>query len=84
MERNGFLVCKKIKDIDGLAAIPWVMFSADANAAEIFEPHKRLRTRAQAYVRKPVQFEEVLAVARQFIGIVAISPKRGIEDVRQD
>lgn len=66
---NGFLVCKKIKKNAALKSIPLIILSSDANAAEIFEQHKKLRTRAEDYVRKPVSFDDLVAAVRVFVPI---------------
>ena len=66
---NGFLVCKKIKKNAQLKDVPLVILSSDANAEEIFEQHKKLRTRAEEYVRKPVAFEDLLGRVQQLVPI---------------
>ena len=50
---NGFLVCKKLKKSPDTASIPIVILSSEATE-EIFEQHRKLRTRAEDYIRKPI------------------------------
>ncbi|HJL21356.1 MAG TPA: response regulator, partial [Polyangiaceae bacterium LLY-WYZ-15_(1-7)] len=66
---NGFLVCKKIKKNGDLSSIPLLILSSDPNADEIFEQHKKLRTRAEDYVKKPVAFDALLGRIREFLPI---------------
>src|SRR5688500_18448630 len=68
---NGFLVCKKIKKDNALKDIPLIILSSDANADEIFEQHKKLRTRAEDYVKKPVPFEELLERVQRLVPIAS-------------
>lgn len=76
---NGFLVCKKIKKNPQLKDIPLVILSSDANAEEIFEQHKKLRTRAEEYIRKPVPFEDLLARVKRLIPIGEGEPVEAID-----
>ncbi|MFW6086229.1 MAG: response regulator, partial [Myxococcota bacterium] len=66
---NGFLVCKKIKKNAALKSVPLIILSSDANAEEIFEQHKKLRTRAEDYVKKPIPFDDLLSRVQQFVTI---------------
>ena len=68
---NGFLVCKKIKKDPALAEIPMVILSSDANADEIFEQHKKLRTRADEYVKKPVSFDGLFDICARLVPLDA-------------
>jgi len=77
-QMNGFLVCKKIKKTPGIDATPLIILSSDPNADEIFEQHKKLRTRADDYLKKPIDFETVLAHAR---GLVRLEAARGSVEV---
>ena len=56
---NGFSVCNKLKRDPALKDIPLVIMSTDSNE-ETFEQHRRLRTRAEDYVHKPIGFDELL------------------------
>ncbi len=68
---NGFLVCKKIKKANELKDIPLVILSSDANADEIFEQHKKLRTRAEEYIKKPVAADELFDRVRGLVSLPA-------------
>ncbi len=63
---NGFLVCKKIKKSPGVQDIPLIILSSEASE-ETFEQHKKLRTRAEEYLRKPIAFDELLEKVKQFV-----------------
>jgi CheY-like chemotaxis protein len=56
---NGFLVCKKIKKTSELEHVPLVILSSEVDE-ETFEQHKKLRTRADDYIRKPIAFADLL------------------------
>lgn len=55
---NGFSVCGKLKRDPNLNAVPLIIMSTDATE-ETFEQHRRLRTRAEDYVRKPIAFADL-------------------------
>jgi CheY-like chemotaxis protein len=56
---NGFSVCNKLKKDAGLKEVPLVIMSSESSD-ETFEQHKKLRTRAEDYVHKPIAFGELL------------------------
>ncbi len=55
---SGFSVCNRIKKDELTARTSVVMISSDAGD-ETFEQHRRLRTRAEAYVHKPMSADEL-------------------------
>ncbi len=63
---NGFSVCNKLKRDAGLQAVPVLILSSDSTE-ETFDHHRRLRGRADDYVKKPVAFDELLERARKFV-----------------
>lgn len=60
-DMNGFLVCTALKRDKALAAIPVVLTSSDDSADEVFAAHRRLRTRAADYIKKPIAIPDLLA-----------------------
>jgi CheY-like chemotaxis protein len=60
---NGFSVCNKIKRDSALKAVPLIIMSTDSTE-ETFEQHRRLRTRAEDYLKKPIPFDELVARIR--------------------
>jgi CheY-like chemotaxis protein/chromosome segregation ATPase len=56
---NGFSVCNRVKKDPSLKDVPLIIMSSESSD-ETFEQHKKLRTRAEDYVRKPVAFRELL------------------------
>jgi DNA-binding response OmpR family regulator len=56
---NGFSVCNRVKKDPNLKDVPLIIMSSESSE-ETFEQHKKLRTRAEDYVRKPVAFGELL------------------------
>jgi CheY-like chemotaxis protein len=68
---NGFSVCNKLKKDPGLREIPLIIMSSESSE-ETFEQHKKLRTRAEDYVHKPIAFGELLRHIRAFVPIATL------------
>ncbi len=64
---NGFSVCNKLKKDVDLKDIPLIIMSSESSD-ETFEQHKKLRTRAEAYVHKPVAFGDLRREIERFVG----------------
>jgi CheY-like chemotaxis protein len=67
---NGFSVCNKLKKDPSLKEVPLIIMSTESSD-ETFDQHKKLRTRAEDYVHKPIAFGELL---RHIQGFVPLSP----------
>jgi len=65
---NGFSVCNKLKKDAELKDVPLIIMSSESSD-ETFEQHKKLRTRAEAYVHKPVAFGELLREINPFVAL---------------
>ncbi len=63
---NGFSVCNKLKKDPQLKDVPLVIMSSESSD-ETFEQHKKLRTRAEDYVHKPIAFGELLQHMRALL-----------------
>src|ERR1700742_2894468 len=63
---NGFSVCNKLKKDPQLKDVPLVIMSSESSD-ETFEQHRKLRTRAEDYVHKPIAFGELLQPTRPFV-----------------
>src|SRR3954468_8575683 len=76
---NGFSVCNKLKKDPVLKDVPLIIMSSESSD-ETFEQHKKLRTRAEEYVHKPVAFGELLQHIQGFValGTPAADPDGGI------
>jgi CheY-like chemotaxis protein len=73
---SGYSVCNRIKRDADLKEIPLIILSSESSD-QTFEQHRRLGTRAQDYVRKPVSFSQLLERVRKFVtlsGTLSISP----------
>ena len=57
---NGFSVCNRLKKDAVLKEVPLIIMSSESSD-DTFEQHKKLRTRADDYVHKPVKFKELMA-----------------------
>src|SRR5271170_4727644 len=67
---NGFSVCNKLKKDGQLKDVPLVIMSSESSE-ETFEQHRKLRTRAEDYVHKPIAFGELLGHIRSFVQLGA-------------
>jgi DNA-binding response OmpR family regulator/chromosome segregation ATPase len=67
---NGFSVCNKLKKDAALKDVPLIIMSSESSD-ETFEQHKKLRTRAEDYVHKPIAFGELLQHIQSFVPIGA-------------
>ncbi len=63
---NGFSVCNKLKKDPHLKDVPLVIMSSESSE-ETFEQHRKLRTRAEDYIHKPIAFGELLQHIRAFV-----------------
>lgn len=67
---NGFSVCNKLKKDANLKDVPLIIMSSESSD-ETFEQHKKLRTRAEDYVHKPIAFGELLQHIQTFVALGA-------------
>src|SRR5580704_1649449 len=65
---NGFSVCNKLKKDPKLKDVPLIIMSSESSE-ETFDQHKKLRTRAEDYVHKPIAFGELLEHVQQFVAV---------------
>jgi CheY-like chemotaxis protein len=73
---NGFSVCNKLKKDPGLKDVPLIIMSSESSN-ETFEQHKKLRTRAEDYVHKPIAFGELLQHIQGFVALGAPPASEG-------
>src|SRR5947207_8540244 len=69
---NGFSVCNKLKKDPGLKDVPLIIMSSESSD-ETFEQHRKLRTRAEDYVHKPIAFGELLARIQPLVSLGALA-----------
>jgi CheY-like chemotaxis protein len=74
---NGFSVCNKLKKDANLKEVPLIIMSSESSD-ETFEQHKKLRTRAEDYVHKPIAFGELLRHIREFVAIGSAPSEEGV------
>src|SRR6516164_5641495 len=67
---NGFSVCNKLKKDANLKDVPLIIMSSESSD-DTFDQHKKLRTRAEDYVHKPIAFGELLEHIQQFVPLGA-------------
>lgn len=66
-KENGYIICKKFKEDNDLKKIPLVLMSSDAKKSD-FEQHKKLKVRADDYLKKPFVKRELIAAISNLIG----------------
>ena len=69
---SGYSVCNRIKRDADLKDIPLIIMSSESTD-QTFEQHRRLATRAQDYIRKPVSFSALIERVRLFIDVKSVS-----------
>src|SRR5215216_1383519 len=65
---NGFSVCNKLKRDPALKDVPLIIMSSESTE-ETFEQHRRLRTRAEDYVHKPISFEDLVTRIQAYVSL---------------
>src|SRR5882724_13325739 len=70
---NGFSVCNKLKRDPALKEVPLIIMSSESSD-DTFEQHRKLRTRAEDYVHKPIAFGELLVHMRPYVQIDGPAP----------
>ncbi len=69
---SGYSICNKLKKDPMLSIVPLVLTSAQASE-ETFAQHRRLKTHAEAYLRKPYEAALLCQTAAKFIALGAAS-----------
>jgi DNA-binding response OmpR family regulator/chromosome segregation ATPase len=67
---SGYSICNKLKKNPELKRIPLVIMSKDATP-DIFEQHKKLKTRAEDYLIKPFPMDDLLGKMDALLGLEA-------------
>src|SRR3984893_17103588 len=70
---NGFSVCNKLKKDPALKDVPLIIMSSESSD-ETFEQHRKLRTRAEDYVQKPITFADLVGHIDQFVPLGVAPP----------
>lgn len=76
---NGFSVCNKLKKDASLKDVPLIIMSSESSD-ETFEQHRKLRTRAEDYVHKPIAFGELLQHIQPFVALGTSDGSGGGDD----
>jgi CheY-like chemotaxis protein len=69
---NGFSVCNKLKKDPNLKDVPLIIMSTESSD-ETFDQHKKLRTRAEDYVHKPMAFSQLLQRIQPFVPLAPVA-----------
>ncbi|MBI4817000.1 MAG: response regulator [Deltaproteobacteria bacterium] len=70
---SGYSVCAKIKKDNALKAVPVIITSSEATP-EVFEQHKKLKSRAEEYLKKPFPPAMLIEVLKNYIGDLMVQP----------
>lgn len=70
---SGFVLCNKLRKEPDLKAIPLLLTSAAASE-ETFEQHRKLKTRADAYLKKPFAITALLEKLAPLAGLADDAP----------
>jgi len=65
-DKNGFVYCNQIKKDSNLKKIPVIITSSE-KTEEDFKQHKKLKVRAQEYLRKPISASTLKEAIKQFL-----------------
>jgi CheY-like chemotaxis protein len=65
---SGYSICNKLKKSPDLAKIPLILTS-DKATEETFEQHKKLKTRAEQYLKKPYDLDQMLGLVAQYVDL---------------
>ncbi len=76
---NGFSVCNKLKRDASLKSVPLIIMSSDSTE-ETFEQHRRLRTRAEDYLHKPISVSELVQKIYPYVPLSAGAPQSILPD----
>ena len=74
--QNGYLICGKLKKDDELKAIPVII----VGSPDGFTQHKKLKTRADEYVAKPVDLPAMVNAVGGIIGFPDLAEADVVED----
>ena len=67
---SGYSICNKLKKNPELKRIPLIIMSKDATP-DIFEKHKKLKTRAEDYLIKPFPMDDLVGKVDALLGLEA-------------
>jgi serine/threonine protein kinase/CheY-like chemotaxis protein len=67
---NGYTICSQLKQSRALKGIPVVLISTEATE-EHFDKHRKLSTRAEAYLRKPFETDQLLSKVDALTGSIS-------------
>ena len=80
---SGYSICAKLKKDSSLRSVPLVITSSEATQ-ETFEHHKKLKTRAEEYLKKPFDPPVLVDVLRGYIPLAPGAGSVTVEGNGQD
>ena len=90
-DKNGFIFCNQIKKDPQLKEIPVIITSSEKTEQD-FEQHKKLKVRAQEYLRKPIELETLKKAIEKFLPDIIYREKKqakkqesiGVDDFNEE
>jgi CheY-like chemotaxis protein len=77
----GYAICNKLKRSAALRDVPLILISAEETLAT-FEQHKKLKSRADEYLLKPLEGPELLAKVDKLVGL-GVGATEVIEEIEE-
>jgi CheY-like chemotaxis protein len=78
----GYAICNKLKRSPSLREVPLVLISSEETLAT-FEQHRKLKSRADEYLLKPLDMADLLAKVDTLVGLGAKQQKTDEMDVQE-
>lgn len=82
-KRQGWQSCMRIRKHAAFQHVPLLVTSAEATAQD-FDEHRKLKTRADAYVHKPFEVEQLVGQVLSQLGAAAPLDALDVEEVELD
>jgi len=75
----GYAICNKLKRSPSLRDVPLILISSEETLAT-FEQHKKLKSRADEYLLKPLDMQDFVAKVDRLVGLGAGGKPAGADD----
>ncbi len=74
-DKNGFIFCNQIKKNSQLKNIPIIITSNEKTESD-FEQHKKLKVRAQEYLKKPISLTKIKNTIKSFLPDIILESRQ--------
>lgn len=83
-DTNGYIICRRIKQDEATSKIPILITSKAPNSEEVFKQHKELKTRADAYRKKPYNEKTIKPIIERLLGVEEFVEVPSIEQLDKE